>query len=126
LGAHRALQVLPLSCRSGIQIATLWWVQRSGLNTGQWSRAARRLKRGYEQKYLDQTLAKVDLHLLAGPRLEADAGARFGVEFLPERRYRQLHRAQADIDALLGNQFLANHVGIAAMEPKPLSQPILN
>ena len=36
-----------------------------------------------------------------------------------------LHRARTDRDALLGEQFLAHHVGVAAMADEPLAQPIV-
>ena len=93
---------------------------------------ARVAERGNEQKRLDldaadldQAFAKVDLHLLAGPRLKTEQSRASAASSC---RYGATARStvrKLTIDALLGNQFLANHVGIAAMAPEPLSQPIL-
>ena len=41
-------------------------------------------------------------------------------------RHRPLdRRPQADADALLTGQILANHIGVAAMPPEPFSQPVV-
>src|SRR5262249_39252665 len=72
---------------------------------------------------LDQAFAKIDLHLLAGRRLKPHRRPRLRRKLLPIRLHRSLNRAQADDDALLGSQFLADHVGIAAMATQALPQP---
>ena len=38
-------------------------------------------------------------------------------------RHRPLHSPQADGDALLGGQFLADHIGIARVPPEALLDP---
>jgi hypothetical protein len=74
---------------------------------------------------LDQAFAKIDLHLLAGRRLEPHRRSRLRLELLPIRLHRPLDRAQADGDGFLDGQFLAEHIGIAAMTAQPLPQPSL-
>ena len=70
-------------------------------------------------------LAKVDLQLPAWWRLEAYRRQDFRCEFAAQVGHRALDRAQADGDAQLGQDLLANHVGIAAMAAKPLGKPRL-
>ena len=72
---------------------------------------------------LDQTFAKIDLQLLAGRRLEPHRRARLRRKLLAIALYRPLDRAQADDDAFLGCQLLADHVGIAVVLPQTLLQP---
>src|SRR5271166_6012080 len=72
---------------------------------------------------LDQALAKVDLELLARRRLKARRRPRLRRELPTIRLNRSLDRAQADDDALLGSQLLADHVRIAAMAGKALLKP---
>jgi hypothetical protein len=45
-------------------------------------------------------------------------------QLAPQRGNYAFHRAQADGDVLLSRQFLANHIRIAGMLPKPLAQPV--
>jgi len=94
--------------------------------------AARVAQRRHEERHqarcavdLDAPLAEVDLKLLTGPRLEPDRRARLGAQLLAQVRHRPLHRAQAHHYALLRHEFLADHVGIAAMAPEALLDPRL-
>lgn len=93
--------------------------------------AARMAERGDEQVHPHRLLAdhhplltEVDLHLLAGRRLELHRRPRLGQELPAERRHRALDRAQADRDPVLGEQLLPHHVGVAAMAPEPFRQPV--
>ena len=52
-------------------------------------------------------------------RLEPHRRARLGRKLLAIALYRPLDRAQADDDALLGCQLLADHVGIAVAAGAP-------
>ena len=69
-------------------------------------------------------LAKIDLHLVTRRRLETHRRARLGTQFLAQMRHRPLHRAQADLDAVLAFEILAHDIGIAAVTTKPLGQPV--
>jgi hypothetical protein len=93
--------------------------------------AARVAERGDEQIYPDRLpadhhplLAEVDLHLPARRRLEPQRRPRLGGELSAQRCDRSLDRAQAHRDPVLGQQLLPHHVGIAAVSPEPLRQPI--
>ena len=68
-------------------------------------------------------LAEVDLQLTPRRRLEPHRGQRLRRKLAPQMRHRPLHRAQADHHAQLGRQFLAHHVGVAAMSPQPIGHP---
>src|ERR1700730_14508228 len=71
---------------------------------------------------LNEALAKTDLKLLAGRRLKPLCGSRLPCQRAPIWCHRPLDRAQADEEALLGDQLLANDVPVAAMALKPLPQ----
>jgi hypothetical protein len=75
---------------------------------------------------LNQARAKIDLKLLAGRRLKPLCGSRLPCQRAPIWCHRPLDRAQADEEALLGDQLLANDVPVAAMALKPLPQPVLS
>jgi hypothetical protein len=70
-------------------------------------------------------LAEIDLQLTAGRRLKSHRHPCLGHERLPQRRDCPLDRAQADHNALLARQVLANDIGIAAVPAKPLGEPVL-
>src|SRR6516165_1633624 len=72
---------------------------------------------------LDQALTKIDLHLLARRCLKPHRRPRLRRKLLAIPLHRPLNRAQADGDALLGSQLLADHVGVAAMTAQALPQP---
>ena len=74
---------------------------------------------------LDQPFAKIDLQLFAGRRLEPHRGARFRRKLLAIALHRTFDCAQADDDAFLGCQLLADHVGIAVVLPQTLLEPAL-
>src|SRR5262249_11536827 len=74
---------------------------------------------------LDQALTKIDLHLLARRCLKPHRRPRLRRKFLAIPLHRPLNRAQADGDALLGSQLLADHVGVAAMTAQGPPQPAL-
>ena len=74
---------------------------------------------------LHPTLAEVDLQLLARRRLEPDRRPRLGPQRPAQRRHRPLHRAQADLHALLGRELLAHDVGAARVATEPLGDPVL-
>jgi hypothetical protein len=64
-------------------------------------------------------------HRLRRPRLtlEPKRGPRLGRELLPVALHRPLDRAQADGDAVLALEILANDIGIASVPVKALPQP---
>src|SRR5262249_45621578 len=72
-----------------------------------------------------RSLAKIDLQLLTGRRLEPHGCPCLRGKLPPIPLHRPFDRAQADDNALLGGQLLADHVGIAAMPAQALSQPLL-
>jgi hypothetical protein len=71
------------------------------------------------------TLAKVDLQLLAGRRLEADRRARLCLQFASQVTHLALDRPQAQPDPLVPLELLANHIGVAGMPAETLRNPIL-
>ena len=94
--------------------------------------APRTAQRRHEQMHVHDLLAdqnpggaEVDLQLPARRRLEADRRPGLGGQFTTQSDHRAFHRAQGHPDAMLRRQFLANHVGIAAMATEPLGQPNL-
>ena len=94
--------------------------------------APRTAQRRHEQMHVHDLLAdqnpggaEVDLQLPARRRLEADRRPGLGGQFTTQTDHRAFHRAQGHPDAMLRRQFLANHVGIAAMATEPLGQPNL-
>jgi hypothetical protein len=64
---------------------------------------------------LDQALPEVDLQLPTQRRLEPRCRQRFGLQRLPIWLNRPLQRPEADGGALLGDEILPHHVGVAAM-----------
>jgi len=74
---------------------------------------------------LHTPLAEVDLQLPTRTRLEAHRRPSLGPQFLAQMRDRPLDRAQAHLDALLGSEFLTDHIGVAGMAAEPLFQPNL-
>ncbi len=74
---------------------------------------------------LNQPFTKIDLQLLARRCLEPHRRARFRRKLLAIALYRPLNCAQADNDAFLGCQLLADHVSIAAVLPQTLLEPAL-
>jgi hypothetical protein len=73
---------------------------------------------------LNPALAEVDLQLLARLRLEPHRRTCRGNQLPAQRCRRTLDRPQADDDALLGCQLLANYIGVAGMATKPLGEPV--
>ena len=69
--------------------------------------------------------AKVDLQLLARRCFKPQAGSRFGLQCLAQRRCRALHRAQRHGQPMLTQQVLAHHIAVAAVLPEALLQPLL-
>lgn len=74
--------------------------------------------------YTDHALAKVRLQLPARRRLKPHRRQCRVAQLTPPWLNRTLHRAQAHLDSLLAGQLLPHHIGVAAMGPKPLPQPL--
>jgi hypothetical protein len=70
-------------------------------------------------------VAEVDLHLMARRRLKPHGCAHLRLQLAAPALHPQLHRAQPDDDPVLARQFLADHVGIAAMPEEALPQPVV-
>ena len=73
---------------------------------------------------LDPSFAEVDLQLLARWGLEAHRRTCLRHQFLSERGHRTFDRAQAHRDGLLGGKFLTDDVGVPAVTPEALAQPV--
>ena len=73
----------------------------------------------------DPLLAEVDLQLLTRRGLKTHRRPRLGGQLTTPWRHRALDRAQRDLDLLLGQQLLTKHLGVAAVTPKALPQPLL-
>ena len=89
-------------------------------------------QRRHEQEYAHPLvanryppLAEINLELASRRCLEPHRRLRLGRQQPPERRHRPLDRAQAHVDALLPDQVLAHHLGIAAVLEEALLQPRL-
>jgi hypothetical protein len=67
--------------------------------------------------------AEASLEPVAGRGLEAERRARLGRQLAPHPADGALDRAQADREAVLGQQLLADHVGVAAVTPQALAGP---
>ena len=73
---------------------------------------------------LDPAFAEVDLQLGARMGLKPQRRTRRGSQLRAQRGRRTFHRPQADNEALLGRQLLANNIGIAGMATKPFGEPV--
>jgi hypothetical protein len=70
-------------------------------------------------------LAEVDLQLMPRRRFKPQGRPRLGLQRLAQPGDRPLDRTQAHRQPFLAPQILAHDVGVAAMPPKPLGQPVL-
>jgi hypothetical protein len=89
-------------------------------------------QRRHEQVDLDPLVAdpdlrvpKVDLQLVARPRLEAHRRTLLRLQLPPPALDPLLDRPQPDHDPMLARQFLAHDIGIASVPEKALAQPLV-
>lgn len=75
----------------------------------------------------DLRVPKVDLHLMARRRLEADRRTLPRFQLSPPPLHPQFHRAKTDLDPMLACQLLADDIRITVVAeealPKPVVQP---
>lgn len=70
-------------------------------------------------------VAKVDLHLISRRRLKPNRRALLRLQLPTPMLHPKLHRTKPNDDPMFARQFLAHHIGVAAMAEEALPQPIV-